>query len=134
MAETNDFTLRIITPDRVFYENPVKMVEFNTVEGEIGVLPGHIPMTVIIKPGILTITEEEGSKEAALHAGFAEILQNQVTILAEIVEWPEEIDEARAQEAKERAEERLRQKAPGTDTARAEIALRRALTRIEVIK
>lgn len=134
MAETNDFTLKIITPDRMFYENTVKMVEFNTVEGEIGVLPGHIPMTVIIKPGVLTITEEDGEKEAALHAGFAEILQDRVTILAEIIEWPEEIDEARAQEAKERAEERLRTKAPETDTARAEIALRRALTRIEVLK
>ena len=134
MAETNDFTLKIITPDRVFYENSVKMVEFNTVEGEIGVLPGHIPMTVIVKPGVLTITEEDGSKEAALHAGFAEILQNQVTILAEIIEWPEEIDETRAQEAKERAEERLRTKAPETDITRAEIALRRALTRIEVIE
>ncbi len=134
MAEINDFTLKIITPDRMFYENPVKMVEFNTVEGEIGVLPGHIPMTVIVKPGVLTITEEDGSKEAALHAGFAEILQNQVTILAEIIEWPEEIDGTRAQEAKERAEERLRTKEPETDTARAEIALRRALTRIEVLK
>ncbi|MEY8524848.1 ATP synthase F1 subunit epsilon [bacterium 1XD8-76] len=134
MAEINDFTLKIITPDRIFYEKPVKMVEFNTVEGEIGVLPGHIPMTVIVKPGVLTITEEDGSKEAALHAGFAEILQNQVTILAEIIEWPEEIDGTRAQEAKERAEERLRTKEPETDTARAEIALRRALTRIEVLK
>lgn len=134
MAETNDFTLKIITPDRMFYENPVKMVEFNTVEGEIGVLPGHIPMTVIIKPGVLTITEEDGQKEAALHSGFAEILQDRVTILAEIIEWPEEIDEARAQEAKERAEERLRAKTPETDIARAEVALRRALTRIEVLK
>ena len=134
MAETNDFTLKIITPDRVFYEKPVKMVEFNTVEGEIGVLPGHIPMTVIIKPGVLTITEEDNSKEAALHAGFAEILQNQVTILAEIIEWPEEIDATRAQEAKERAEERLRTKDVGTDVSRAEIALKRALTRINVLK
>lgn len=134
MAETNDFTLKIITPDRMFYENPVKMVEFNTVEGEIGVLPGHIPMTVIIKPGVLTITEEDGQKEAALHSGFAEILQDRVTILAEIIEWPEEIDEARAQEAKERAEERLRTKTPETDITRAEVALRRALTRIEVLK
>lgn len=134
MAETNDFTLKIITPDRVFYENPVRMVEFNTVEGEIGVLPGHIPMTVIISPGVLTITEENDRKTAALHAGFAEILQHQVTILAEIIEWPEEIDEDRAREAKERAEERLRTKDPGTDVTRAEIALRRALTRIEVKK
>ena len=89
MADNSSFLLRIITPDRVFYENQVKMVEFNTTEGEIGVLPGHIPLTVIIKPGILNITEEEGDKEAALHAGFAEILPEQVTILAEIIEWPE---------------------------------------------
>ena len=105
MAETNDFTLKIITPERIFYEGPVKMVEFNTVEGEIGVLPGHIPMTVIVKPGVLTITEEAGEKQAALHAGFAEILQHQITILAEIIEWPEEIDISRAEEAKGRAEE-----------------------------
>lgn len=133
MAETNNFTLKIITPERLFYEGPVKMVEFNTMEGEIGVLPGHIPMTVIVKPGVLTITEEAGEKKAALHAGFAEILQNQITILAEIIEWPDEIDTDRANDAKERAEGRLREKAPETDVARAEIALRRALTRIEVL-
>lgn len=134
MAEKNDFTLRIITPDRLFYEGPVRMVEFDTIEGEVGILPGHIPMTLIIKPGVLTITEEEGTKEAALHAGFAEVLQDRVTILAEIIEWPEEIDEGRAEEAKERAEERLREKAPETDVSRAEVALRRALTRINVLK
>lgn len=50
MADNNSFLLRIITPDRIFYENQVKMVEFNTTEGEIGVLPGHIPLTVIVKP------------------------------------------------------------------------------------
>ena len=62
-----DFQLRIITPDRVFYEGTVDMVEFNTTEGQIGVLPGHIPLTVIVKPGILHITEKDGEKEAALH-------------------------------------------------------------------
>ena len=134
MAEINDFTLRIITPDRMFYEGPVKMVEFDTVEGEVGILPGHIPMTFIIRPGVLTITEEEGPKTAALHAGFAEVLQDRVTILAEIIEWPEEIDENRAKEAKGRAEERLQAGNEETDIARAEIALRRALTRIEVLE
>ena len=134
MAEKNVFTLKIITPDRMFYEGPVKMVEFDTVEGEVGILPGHIPMTLIIRPGVLTITGEAERKTAALHAGFAEVLQDRVTILAEIIEWPEEIDESRAKEAKERAEGRLRAEEPGTDTARAEIALRRALTRIEVLK
>ena len=134
MADNNLFTLRIITPDRIFYEGEASMVEFNTTEGEIGVLKGHIPMTVIISPGILTIKEAEGEREAALHAGFAEILQDKVVIMAEIVEWPEEIDLERAEDAKERAEERLRSKTPETDILRAETALQRALARIHVIK
>ena len=134
MADQNLFTLKIVTPDRVFYQGEVSMVEFNTTEGEIGVLKGHVPTTVIINPGILTITEPERTKEAALHAGFAEILQNEVVILAEIIEWPEEIDEERAKRAKERAEERLRTKTPETDLLRAETALQRAMARIHVIK
>lgn len=134
MAENNVFLLRIITPDRVFYESQVDMVEFNTTEGEIGVLPGHIPMTVIVKPGILCITEPEGEKKAALHAGFAEILPEGVTILAEIVEWPGEIDEDRAKSAMERAEKRLHERTVNTDLARAETALQRAIARIEVLK
>jgi len=128
------FTLRIITPDRIFFEEPVEMVEFNTTEGEIGIYPNHVPTTVIVAPGILTITQADGQKEAALHAGFAEILQDSVTILAEVIEWPEEIDAERAEEAKERAEKRLASRTPETDVARAETALRRAMARIEVIK
>ena len=110
------------------------MVEFNTTEGEIGVYKNHVPTTVIISPGILTITETEGQKTAALHAGFVEILQDKVVILAEIIEWPEEIDLGRAEAARERAEERLRSKTPETDVLRAETALQRALARIHVIK
>ena len=134
MADQNLFTLKIVTPDRVFYQGEISMVEFNTTEGEIGVLKGHVPTTVIVSPGILTITEAEGTKEAALHAGFAEILQSEVVILAEIIEWPDEIDEERAKRAKERAEERLRTKTPETDILRAETALQRAMARIHVIK
>lgn len=134
MADNNLYTLKIITPDRVFYEGQVSMVEFNTTEGEIGIYKKHVPMTVIVSPGILTISEESGMKEAALHAGFAEILQDKVVILAEIVEWPEEIDKSRAEAAKSRAEERLRSKTPETDILRAETALQRALARIHVIK
>ncbi len=134
MADKNSFLLRIITPDRVFYENPAGMVEFNTTEGEIGVLPGHIPMTVIVKPGILVISESQGEKKAALHSGFAEILPESVTILAEVIEWPEEIDGERARSARERAEKRLTGKSPNTDIAKAETALQRALARIEVLK
>lgn len=134
MAGKQEFQLRIITPDRVFYEGEVEMVEFNTTEGEVGILPGHIPLTVIVKPGVLCIHEEEGEREAALHSGFAEILPERVTILAEIIEWPEEIDGNRAESALRRAEERLRSKTPETDIARAEFALRRAMARIEVLK
>ena len=132
MAEDRNFTLKIITPERVFYDGPVSMVEFNTTEGAIGIYKGHIPMTVMIKPGILTITTGEGRREAALHAGFVEILQ--VTVLAEVVEWPEEIDENRAKAALERAEERIRRHEPNTDLARAETALDRAIARINVLK
>ncbi len=129
-----DYKLRIITPDRVFYEGTADMIEFNTTEGEIGVLPGHIPMTVIIKPGVLTITEKDEVKEAALHSGFVEILPDRMTILAEVVEWPGEINLERAEAAKRRAEERIKSHTPETDMARAETALMRAIARIQVLK
>ncbi|MCM1186191.1 MAG: ATP synthase F1 subunit epsilon [Lachnoclostridium sp.] len=134
MADNNSLRLRIITPERTFYEGDVDMVEFNTTEGEIGVLPGHIPLTVIAKPGILTIYEKDEEKTAAFHSGFAEILPDSMTILAEVIEWPGEIDEERAQAALHRAEERLQNKTPETDIARAETALLRAVARIQVLK
>lgn len=130
----NTFLLKIITPERLFFEGEAEMVEFNTTEGQIGVYKNHVPTTVIISPGILTITMPNEEKEAALHAGFVEILQDQVTILAEAVEWPDEIDENRAKSAKERAERRLQEKEAGIDEDRAQIALMRALTRIQTIK
>ena len=132
MAE--EFLLKIITPERVFYEEMVTMVEFNTTEGEIGVYKNHIPLTVIVKPGILTITTKDGVKNAALHSGFAEILQDKITILAEVVDWPEEIDLNRAESAKERAQKRLSEKTEGTDVYRAEVALLRAMARINVLR
>lgn len=135
MAENdNRFTLKVITPDRVFYEDQVSMVEFNTVEGEVGIYKQHIPMTMIVAPGILTITQEGETKEAALHAGFAEVLPEQVTILAEIIEWPTEIDIDRAQESLERAESRIKENSPGTDIKRAEMSLKRAVARINAVK
>jgi len=132
MAEDSKFTLRIITPDRVFYEDDaVNMLEFNTTEGELGIYKNHIPMTVIVKSGLMIIHKDEEEKTAALHAGFAEILQDKVTILAEIIEWPDEIDLERAEASKERAESRLSGASnPDMDVARAEASLARALTRI----
>lgn len=134
MAEENKFKLKIITPERTFYEDEVTMVEFNTVEGEVGIYKGHIPMAMVVAPGIITITQEDESKNAALHAGFVEVLPDEVTILAEIIEWPIEIDLDRAEAAKGRAEGRLQELPEGTDVARAEVALRKAIARINVVK
>ena len=131
MAEENKFfRLEIITPDRNFYEGEASMVEFTSVNGEMGVYKHHIPLTTVLAPGIVTITEAEGQKEAAIHAGFVEILPDKVTFLAEIAEWPEEIDVNRANEAKTRAERRLSSNDPHIDVVRAEAALKRSLARL----
>lgn len=133
MADTT-FHLKIVTPERIFFEAPVEMVEFNTTEGELGIYANHVPLTVIISPGVLTITTSEGEKKAALHAGFAEILQDKVTILAELIEWPGEIDENRATAAEQRARERIAARDDGVDLDRAEVALKRAIARIQALK
>ena len=128
MAEK--FKLTIVTPDREFFNEEADMVEFNTTEGEIGVYAGHAPLTVIVKPGILTITQGDTVRNAALHAGFVQILPEEITILAEIIEWPEEIDTERAEEAKQRAEGRLTERSANIDLDRAQTALMRAIARI----
>ena len=131
MAEDNrNFQLEIITPDRVFYKGTASMVEFTSVDGEMGVYKHHIPLTTVLAPGIVSITGPDGKKEAAVHAGFVQILGEKVTFLADIAEWPDEIDVSRAQAAKARAEERLRSHSAEVDVARAEIALKKALVRI----
>ena len=107
MADDKLFRLEIISPDRVFYQGDAAMVELTTSEGDVGIYKNHIPMTMIVVPGIVTITEEEGQKKAALHSGFIEVLQDKVTILAELAEWPDEIDLNRAEEARVRAQRRL---------------------------
>ncbi|MEG0806318.1 MAG: ATP synthase F1 subunit epsilon [Lachnospiraceae bacterium] len=133
MAEENKlFHVEIICPDRNFYTGEASMIEMNTVDGEIGVYKEHIPLTTVLAPGIVTITEAEGKKEAAVHAGFVEILQDRVTILAEIAEWPEEININRAEEARKRAEERLNSAKENVDYARAMAALKKALVRIDL--
>jgi len=133
MADERSFKLRVISPDRIFYEGEAIMLELNTMDGIVGIYKNHMPMTYIIEPGVMRITEsEESVKEAALHSGFIQILQEEITVLAEVVEWPDEIDENRAKEAQIRAERRLAAKEEDLNTTRAEMALRRALTRQEV--
>ena len=131
MAEK--FKLTIVTPDREFFNEEAEMVEFNTTEGEIGVYAGHAPLTVIVKPGILTITQGDTLRNAALHAGFVQILPEEITILAEIIEWPEEIDAQRAEDAKQRAEGRIAERSANIDIDRAQAALMRAVARINTV-
>lgn len=164
MADDNRvFQVEIITPDRIFYRDGATMIEFNTIAGRLGVYRRHIPLTTILAPGIVRIYKEgwensgelnaqnwqgnasgksgrhlssEGNGEilAAVHSGFVEILPDRVTFLAELAEWPEEIDKDRAEAAKMRAEERLAHKTEMTDVKRAEFALHKALVRIDIAK
>lgn len=131
MAEKT-FNLQIISPTRIFFDGNVDMVEMKTTEGEIGVLAGHIPLTAILQPGVVRIKQADGTKEAALHDGFVEIRKDKVTVLAESCEWPDEIDVNRAEEARERAERRIKSGKKEVDMLRAELALKKALTRIDL--
>lgn len=130
MADT--MKLMIITPEERFYEGEVQMAEFTTTEGDIGIYPNHIPLTAVVAPGVLKIHEGGEVKEAALMAGFVTILPETVTIMAEVVEWPDEIDFHRAEEARVRAERRLSSHDGNLDVLRAEMALKRALVRLEL--
>lgn len=135
MAAENSFKVKIIAPDRLFYEGDAEMIELTTTEGQIGVYKGHIPLTAVIAPGVVRVYEAEGQvKSASLISGFVEILPESVEILAEIIEWPDEIDLNRAEEAKIRAERRLAEKSTDTNLARAELALKRAVARIETVE
>ncbi len=130
MAEL--FKVEIITPDRVIYQGEADFLEFSTMAGDIGVYARHIPTTTVLASGPVTIHKNGEEEQLAVHAGFAEILGDKVTLLAEIAELPEEIDVSRAEAAKLRAEEHIATRAESTDIKRAEFALRKALTRIEI--
>ena len=134
MADMKTFRLLVNTPDRVFYNDDVTMVELSTTEGEIGVYAEHIPLTSVLVPCVMNIHVDGDVKKAAVHGGIVEILQDKVTVLAEIAEWPEEIDVNRANEAKTRAERRLSSYDPHIDVVRAEAALKRSLARLGAVR
>lgn len=128
------FKLSIIAPDKLFFEGEAEFIEFTSTEGELGVYANHIPLTTIVDPCVVVIHNNGEKKKAAVLGGFAEILKDRVTMLAESAQWPEEIDLDRAKAAFERAKERLSAKQEGTDLKRAEAALKRAVARIETIE
>ena len=110
MAEASTFYLEIITPERQFYIGPAEALVFPAVDGEMGVYPGHEPAVTAVEPGELRYKVDGKWEPAAVGAGFVEIKPDYVILLVGFAEHPEEIDRKRAEAARERAEERLRQK------------------------
>ncbi len=124
--------LDIVTAERVAFSEDVDLVVAPGVEGQLGILPHHAPLMTMLEPGELRV--RKGSEEFSLvvSGGFLEVRPDRVIVLADAAERVEEIDLARAEEAKRRAQERLSQPAPDTDLARAQAALQRSLIRLKV--
>jgi len=126
------FLLEIVTPDRLFYNEEVDMTIVRTGDGDVGIMPDHIKMVSEISVGRIKIKKEGQISEAAIAGGFIKVGLDKTTILTDAAEWPDEIDPERAEAAKKRAEERLQNRGKGINLARAEIALNKAINRMQV--
>ena len=124
--------LEVITPERMVLREAVDEVVVPGLDGELGILPQHTPLISQLKTGILSYRLGNDKKQMHVSGGFVEVLPDRVSILSDIAEKPEEIDLARAQQARERAERRLASKDEDIDIERAELKLQRALTRIQL--
>jgi F-type H+-transporting ATPase subunit epsilon len=121
-----------VSADRALVKERVDEVEIPGSEGYFGVLPGHTPFLALLGAGELWYRQGQEKHYLAIAFGFAEVLPEQVTILAQIAERPEEIDTARAEAAKKRAEERVARPTADIDFERARVALLKALVRLQV--
>jgi F-type H+-transporting ATPase subunit epsilon len=130
MADT--FQLEIVTPEKVVVRDTAEEMQIPGKSGYLGVLPGHAPLITELAVGEITYRRGSDTQRLAVAWGFAEVLPDKVTILAETAEKASEIDVSRAQEAKKRAEQRLTTSNTEVDATRAENALKRAETRIDV--
>lgn len=130
MADT--FQLEIVTPEKKVVETAAEEVQIPGKNGYLGVLPGHAPLITELSVGEITFRENSTEQRLAVAWGFAEVLPDKVTILAETAERPAEINVDRARKAKERAEQRLTSGDTSVDVDRALDALHRAETRLEV--
>ena len=126
--------LIVVTPQRQLLREKVASVQLPGASGELGILPGHAPLITELGNGELSYVASSGSAPVALAilSGFAEVLPDRVTVLAETAERPEEIDVERAKQALARAEKRLASADPDVDWDRATVALQRALVRVQV--
>jgi F-type H+-transporting ATPase subunit epsilon len=122
----------VVTPDGPVYEADVEMVSTKAKSGELGILPGHIPLVAPLEISAVRLKKEGKTEYIAVSGGFLEVRPDKVTILAQAAERAEDIDVARAKAAKERAERRLQSKQDDIDFKRAELALKRAMNRLNV--
>lgn len=122
----------IVTPDGPVYDSNVEMVSTKAQSGELGILPGHIPMVAPLQIGAVRLKNGNNTELVAVSGGFLEVRPEQVTILAQSAEKEESIDIERAKEAKSRAESRIQSNQADIDQVRAELALRRTVNRINV--
>ena len=134
MADTlpTKISLTVVTRERKFIEVDVDEVVLPASDGEIGVLPGHTPLLTTLRIGVLRYRTGTTVERIVISWGFAEVLPDKVTILADAAERPEDIDVKRAQEAKTRAEEALKKADSETDYDEILLAQRRAEVRLEV--
>jgi F-type H+-transporting ATPase subunit epsilon len=130
LADT--FQLEIVTPEKKVVETTAEEVQIPGKNGYLGILPGHAPLITELSVGEITFRENSTEQKLAVAWGFAEILPNKVTILAETAERPSEINVERARQAKERAEQRLISGDTAVDVDRALDALHRAQARLDV--
>ena len=130
MADT--FQLEIVTPEKMVVKDVAEECQIPGKNGYLGILPGHAPLITELAVGEITYKNQGYTHHLAVAWGFAEVLPDKVTVLAETAERAEEIDLRRAEEAKQRAEERLKSGNTEVDYDRAENALQRAATRIQV--
>jgi F-type H+-transporting ATPase subunit epsilon len=130
MADT--FQLEIVTPEKRVVQTRAQEVQIPGKKGYLGILPDHAPLITELSVGEIIYREHSSEQRLAVAWGFAEVLPDKVTILAETAERPSEIDVARARKAKERAEQRLSSGDPDVDVERALDSLQRAETRLDV--
>ena len=130
MAGTGTFYLEIITPERQFYIGPAEALVIPAVDGEMGIYPGHEPVVTAIEPGEARYLADGQWHDLVVTQGFAEIMSDYAVVLVSAAERPEDIDATRAERAKERAEERLRQHESRQEYIRSKAALARATARL----
>lgn len=131
MAE-NTFLLDIVTPEDVFFSGQVRVVVVRTAVGDVGLMKGHAPYVAPLGIGKLEIAEGEKKRFAVISQGYVKCDESGVQILTDTAEWAENIDVNRAKAAKERAEKLLASKDANIDYARAEVALKKAIQRINI--